>query len=500
MTALLPYLSGVQLERAEPGDDLVSISVRTVGGVPRCCPACGSASAREHSRYARQVADLGIGGRAVLIEVCVRRMYCPNPGCPKATFVEQVPGLTERYQRRTPALRGTLEALAVALAGRAGARVAGLLGYAVSWMTMLNLLMRVRLPHRPVPRVLCVDDFALRRGHRYGSLLLDAVTHQRVEVLADRKAATLAAWLCEHPGVQIVCRDGSATYAEAVTAALPAAVQVSDRWHLWHGLGGAVERTVLAHASCWNSMAPKTESVRAAQTRERFEAVHALRNQGLGLLECTRRLGMTINCVKKYAHAERVEDLLRPPQYRATLVDPYRALVAARLNENTPIAGILAEIRTLGYQGAPSLLDRFIAQGRATGAPQPPSARRLTSWIMTRPGDLKDQVAAQLEELVGACPEMTALACCVRQFARILTERRGNELTDWINRTRALKLPGFDQYLNGLEKDREASIAGLTQPYSNGPCEGANTKVKLIKRQTYGRAGFALLRHRILLN
>jgi transposase len=91
VAALLPYLSAVQVEHVEPGEDLVSTSMRTFGGVPRCCPACGSASAREHSRYARQVADLGIGGRTVLIEVCVRRLYCANPQCPKATFVEQVP-------------------------------------------------------------------------------------------------------------------------------------------------------------------------------------------------------------------------------------------------------------------------------------------------------------------------------------------------------------------------------------------------------------------------
>jgi transposase len=365
---------------------------------------------------------------------------------------------------------------------------------------MLNLLLRVPIPDLEVPEVLSVDDFALRRGHRYGSLLIDAVTHRRVEVLPDRKAETVAAWLRAHPGAQIVCRDGSASYAEAITLGAPAAVQVSDRWHLWHNLGGAVEKSVVAHAACWNAVPRRADSVREKQTRERYAAVHDLLGQGAGLLECTRRLGWTINCVKRYARAERVEDLLRPPQYRACLVDPYRDLVARRLGEHVAIARILEEIREKGYAGAPSLLDRYIAQGRADTLDQAPSARRLTSWIMTRPADLKADRRRHLDELTGACPEMTLLAERVREFAVILTERRGQDLPDWINRTRAHKLPGFDQYLNGLAKDLQASIAGLTLPYSNGPTEGANTKVKLIKRQMYGRAGFRLLRHRILLN
>lgn len=495
----LPQLAAVDVESVLVEDGVLVVTATTRDG-PAACTGCGRVSQRVHSTYLRHVADQAVGGRPLRIDLQVRRLYCENRGCAKATFAEQVDGLTERYQRRTPGLRVVLEAVAVALAGRAGARLSVVLGAAVSWMTMLSLLMRVPLQGLGAPEVLSVDDFALRRGHRYGSLLIDAVTHQRIEVLPDRRAETLAAWLRAHPGVRIVCRDGSASFAEAISLGAPAAVQVSDRWHLWHNLAGAVEKAVTAHAGCWNALARRAGSVREAQTRERHAAVHALLDQGAGLLECTRRLGWTINCVKRYARAERVEDLLRPPQYRACLVDPYREIVRTRLRENVPITRILAEIREQGYTGAASLLDRYIAQGRADAPDQAPSARRLTSWIMSRPADLKADRRRHLAELTGACPQMTALATVVREFAAILTERRGQDLTDWINRTRAHKLPGFDQYLNGLEKDRDASVAGLSLPYSNGPTEGANTKVKLIKRQMYGRAGFALLRHRILLN
>ncbi len=347
--------------------------------------------------------------------------------------------------------------------------------------------------------MLGVDDFAIRRGRKYATLLIDAVTHRRVDVLPDRRAATLAAWLREHPGVEVVCRDGSAAYAEAIRQAAPKAVQVSDRWHLWHGLAAAVEKCVVAHAACWNTTPRPAGSALAARTRERFASVHALLNQGVGLMECARRLGWALNTVKRYARAQTVQDLLRPPRYGTSLVDAHRDLVRRRLAEETPVTRILAEIREQGYTGSANLLVRYINQGRADPERIAPSPRRLVSWLMTRPTDLPEHIRRHLDELIADCPEMTTLAVRVREFAGILTQRRGQDLAGWITQTRLDALPGFDSYLNGLVKDRDATVAGLTLPYSNGPAEGVNTKVKLLKRQTYGRASFALLRKRILL-
>src|SRR3569623_1861177 len=135
----------------------------------------------------------------------------------------------------------TVGRVAIALAGRAGARVLTGLGMSISRSTVLRVLMELPIPRARTPTVLSVDDVALRRGHRYATVLIDAVTHQRMDVLPDRKAATLAAWLRERPCAEVV-RQGAAQ-----------AVQVSDRWHLWHGLGAAVEMTVIAHSTCWRA-------------------------------------------------------------------------------------------------------------------------------------------------------------------------------------------------------------------------------------------------------
>jgi transposase len=329
--------------------------------------------------------------------------------------------------------------------------------------------------------------------------MIDAVTHRRVDVLPDRKAETLAAWLREHPGVQVVCRDGSAAYAEAIRQGAPTAVQASDRWHLWHGLAAAVEKTVIAHDACWNHTPRVAGSVLAQRTRQRHAAVHDLIGRGVGLLEYARRLSWSLNTVKRYARADNVQALLRPPRYGACLVDAHRDVVRQRLGEGIPVTRILTEIREQGYSGSANLLVRYINQGRADPERTTPSPRRLVSWIMSRLADLSDRTRRHLHDLIANCPEMTTLAARVREFAAILTQRRGADLDDWISTTRADALPGFGSYLNGLEKDYDATVAGLTLPHSNGPTEGVNTKVKLLKRQTYGKASFALLRKRILL-
>jgi len=168
---------------------------------------------------------------------------------------------------------------------------------------MLRVLLKIPLPALAVPRVLGIDDFALRRGLVYATVLIDAETGRRIDVIPGRTADAAGDWLREHPGAEIVCRDGSGAYGEAVRRALPAAVQVSDRWHLWHGLGEAVRKEVAAHCACWAKGAPLQEGKRAETTLERWQQVHDLRSKGTGLLECARRLGLPVNTVKRYDRA-----------------------------------------------------------------------------------------------------------------------------------------------------------------------------------------------------
>jgi hypothetical protein len=319
-----------------------------------------------HAWHVRRLADLPAAGRRVAIELQVRRLVCSSAGCPQRTFRQQIPDLAARYARRTVRLSATVGRVAVMLAGRAGAAVLAGLGMTLSRSTVRRVLMALPIPQARTPRVLGVDDVALRRGRRYATVLIDAVTHRRVDVLPDRKAATLAEWLRENPGAEIVCRDGSAAYAEAIRQGAPDAVQVSDRWHLWHGLGAAVEKTVIAHSSSWRAHPSDRSRPIDARTRARYAAVHELLDQGVGLLEGARRLGWALNTVKRYARAATAEELARRPRSGRTLVDPYRDHLRARQTADPDVAvtRLLAEIRELGYTGSANLLVRYLNQGR----------------------------------------------------------------------------------------------------------------------------------------
>jgi hypothetical protein len=208
----------------------------------------------------------------------------------------------------------------------------------------------------------------------------------------------------------------------------PGAVQVSDRWHLWHGLGEAVEKTVIAHANCFRPSAgtvlkPIPATAKGSRpiderTAARHQAVHDLLSQGAGLLECARRLGWALNTVKRYARAETAGKLQRPPRHRPTLVDPYRDHLRRRLIDDpqVPVTHLLSEIREMGYPGSANLLVRYINQGRLDLERQPPVPRKVKGWIMTRPEDLPDTDRTHLHDVLTLCPDLNKLTELVVKY------------------------------------------------------------------------------------
>ena len=394
--------------------------------------------------------------------------------------------------------------IGLALAGRAGARLAATLGMTCGRDTLLRRARDRPDPPRHELHVVGVDDFALRKRLRYATVLVDMDTRRPVDVLADRRVDPTATWLRTHPEIRIVCRDGSAAYAEAINQGAGQAVQVSDRWHLWKGLGDAALKEVATHSGCWaKATLPIREGTRAATTRERWQHVHDLLDRGVGLGECARRLNLSLNTVKRYARIAQPERLVRAPAYRPTLVDPYREHLRQRRAEDpaVPVTRLLAEITALGYRGSANLLVRYINQGRVENDRPPISPRGLTGLILTRDDNLSDTQRRLRDELTTACPEMIELTDAVRRFAELLIPCEGNEerLQEWITTVRSFDLPYLHAFTRGLDKDTLAITAGLTLPYSNGPTEGHVNRIKMLKRQMYGRAGLDLLRKRVLL-
>ncbi|MFI9006808.1 ISL3 family transposase [Actinosynnema sp. NPDC053489] len=496
-------LSALVIQDVADGGGMVVVTARTRdAAVP--CPVCGTPTVKVHGYHRRTLKDVPVDGRQVVVHLRARRLVCSAPGCRRQTFREQVPDLVERHQRRTVRLVRQISQVARELCGRAAARLTDLLTMPASRSTAVRHLWRLPLPELTVPRVIGVDDFALRRRHRYATVIIDAETGRRVAVLPGRDASTMESWLRENPGVEVVCRDGSATYAEAVRRALPDAVQVSDRWHLWRNLCDKVLLEVRAHAGCWATVNPsRPGGVHEQTVRVRWNKVHELLDQGVGLLDCSRRLGVALNTVKRYARMPEPHTTRIAPTYRPTLVDPYRDHLRARraADPAVPVTRLLAEIRELGYTGSANLLVRYLNQGRVEGEHPVTTSRHASSLLLTRPDNLRPKDTELSEKIIAACPEMTALASLVRGFAALLTPAAGNDakLTEWITAARAANLPHLRSFTNGLKIDRSAVDAAVTLPYHNGRTEGVNTRTKRIMRQMHGRAGFDLLRHRILL-
>ena len=443
-------------------------------------------------------------GRRVVIVVRMRRLVCPVLQCPRQTFRERVPGLLQRYRRRTSRLTAQLGAVVRELAGRAGSRLLHLLATPASRSTALRLLLHLPLPAPRTPRVLGVDDFALRRRHRYATILIDAQTGERIDVLPDRSGKTPANWLRAHPGVEVVCRDGSTAHAEAIRTALPDAVQVSDRWHVWRNLCDKALAEARGHAPCWATCNPALPGgVREQTTLERWHKIHNLLDQGVGLLECSRRLDLALNTVQRYARRPQPPTERIVPRYRPTLVDPYRDHLRKRREQDpaVPVTQLFREIKERGYTGGLNLLYRYLNQGRAE-APRPVTTpQHAARLLLTKPENLRTKDTELRNLITGACPQMAEPAHLVSAFAALLTPAAGNDakLTHWITEVRSADPPHLHSFCNGLDIDRAAINAALTLPRHNGRTEGVNTRTKRIMRQMHGRASFTLLRHRILL-
>jgi transposase len=489
------------------------------------CPTCQGLARRVHSRYLRTLADAPISGQRVKLVLKVRRFFCDNPDCPKKTFAEQVPELTAPHARRTGLLARMLEAVGLALAGRAGARLAGKLGMAVGRDALLRLVKALPTPLLGTMPVLGVDDFALRRGQHYGTVLVDMATHRPVEVLADREADTFAHWLTAHPGVEVICRDRAGAYAEGARTGAPEARQVADRWHLWHNLAEHVENTVRAHRGCLRAstapvpgnngdaaepadpvVLPDRELAITTRTRERYRAISERAAVGMSMGAIARELGLDRATVRRFVRADSVDELLVKTRQRASLLDGFTDYLHHRWSQGAHDAAVLTvELRELGYRGSDQTVRRYLRplrDGRAAppALPPAPTVREVTRWLLQPDAALTDGDRVALKGVLAGCPELEATAGHVRGFAEMMTHRHGQRLEDWLTALEADDgLPELARFARGLRRDQDAVTAGLTCEHSSGAVEGAVNRIKMLKRQMFGRAGFDLLRTRILL-
>jgi len=507
------------------------------------CPRCSTRSVTVHGRYRRRLVDAAVGGQPLIVDLLVRRWRCHTTDCATVTFAEQIPGLTSPHSRYTPLATEMIEAIGLALAGRAGARLATRLGIAAGRDTLLGRVRALADPVVTLVPTLGVDDFALRRSHDYGTVLIDMDSHRPVDLLPGRAAEPFAAWLRAHPGVGVICRDRAGAYALGATAGAPDAIQVADRYHLWANLGEAVSKTVTTHRTALRDAPPDPvhaaeddehagrngdDGVLAVQTpaplapvpavvtvlpdkailvrtRERYAEVHALLAAGFSRNQVARTLGLDIQTVRRFADATTVEQVLAPTLERESKIDAFKEHLHRRWNEGiTSAAALNDEICSQGYTGSVQTVRRYLRRFRGgqpapTPGTTPPTVRQTCRWLMTRPDRLDPADRETLQAILDRSPDLARLADHVNDFAIMMTRLQGQRLPDWIAGVEADTLTSLTSFARHLRNDLAAVVNGLTLAYNSGAVEGTVNKIKTFKRQMYGRANFDLLRKRILL-
>jgi len=397
-------------------------------------------------------------------------------------------------------------------------------------MTVLRLVRATPCPAVGHPRILGIDDWAWRKGARYGTIICDLEQRRPVDLLPDRSADTVADWLRAHPGVTVISRDRGDIYIDGATRGAPEAEQVADRFHLIKNLGEAVERflhhkqsvlkrigtdgrataPVRLQLQPWQVRAEEESERRHAQCLARYEAVLAFRTKGASIADIARNVEINRETVDRYLR------LGAPPErkrrsFRGTVLDPYKEHLLHRWDEGCHDARRLCEeIRAVGYRHAYTNVSRFLAQLRLPvgerpsisreriSAHRPPTPRQVAMLFVRRPETLTEKQQACVEALCQADAAIAMAYTLAQGFVSMAHERQGEELDAWIARVTASEIADLQRFAAGLLQDKEAVQAGLTLAWSNGQTEGQVNRLKSVKRQMYGRAGFDLLRQRVL--
>ena len=511
------------------------------------CPLCATPAHHIHSDYERTLADLPWAQYRVHLQLRVRKWFCQNPRCRRRIFTERLPTVAAPWARRTLRLAQRLVALGVALGGKAGVRLGSQWDLVVSRNTLLRGLRRQPLPVLPTPRVLGVDDWALRKRQTYGTILVDLERRQPVALLPDRTAETVAQWLREHPGVEVIARDRSTAYAEGTQHGAPAATQVADRFHLLQNLREALDHVFMTHEKALEAVnalmrqqpvllsdgavavpvpppveTPTPAQQRAGQRQARRQALHTqvwtLHRQGWTAPAIAQQVGLSLRTVQRDLRTATFAGRQRRSDRGDSVLNPYKPYLLERWNAGCYTAmRLFRDLRQRGYAGGYGVVAAYArrlrqAQGLSPGQRRPrqalpsvaeplcqPLTPRRAAWLVLRRETKRTEAEAQqLAQLREQHAEVTEAIDLAQEFTQLVRQRQPASLDPWLQRASTSTVEAIQRFATGLYEDYAAVKAGVTLPWSTGPVEGHINRLKMLKRQMFGRARLDLLSRRFV--
>lgn len=481
------------------------------------CPKCGQPSQRVHSYYRRKATDLPLADKGLILELEVRRFRCHNQGCKQRTFAEQFGDFLTRYSRVTGRLKKVLEQVGLMVGGNPGALLLNVLGLTISPDKLLRLVHALPVQPMVCPKAIGVDEFALKRGLDYGSVIVNLETGQAVELLPSRDTETVSKWLKQHPNIEVVARDRSKEFAFAVTQALPQAKQVLDRWHVLKNLRETLERELsqcqqtLKQTLGVSGKVPRSRNDKTKQEaslfkrRELFARIRELHNKGTPISQIARSVGVSRGTVHQAIRADSLPEA-RQNRPQPTSLDTYHNYLAKRFSEGCTVARQLwRELRQQSYTGSYAPVRRWVYMQKhyAHQAVEPKAIqakpKQLAYLFLKNETSLDNDEETNLRSILKSLPVLKQLRDIALTLKQALIQKKPDVLDIWNEQIKLSSFTFFQAFVQGLRLEWEALKAACALPWSNGPAEGVVNRIKLVKRQMYGRGSFELLRKRVLL-
>ena len=545
-------IPGVVFYDSVISDNLILLSALLKAKTAKCT-CCGKRSKSIHSSYMRKLTDLSVTGRAVKIILKVRKFRCRNSNCSQIVFSEQHLPLTQKYSRLTGRTFHYLQRLLIEVSSRKGEYISDLFSVKQSSSTCLRIVKSIEMPDYQELTTIGIDDWAYRKGKSYGTIIVNALNHRPVELLKSRDKEEVADWLKEHNSILYVTRDRSSSYSNAIKSGASKASQIADRFHLIKNLGDhiaheiqieykAIKKSWLAHRKSLYQIKENNNSLSSGDYEDRsdsqykkhtnsvshrkqelFNRVQEFKKNNYSQRAIAKALNINRNTVRYYFEME--ELLPRATIYYNNYGD-FMDLIKECCNQGLNVKNIFVSLKKQGFKGNQTSFYQWFNRH----FPEYQSKKRLPVALNSSPivyeatrfsGMSPNRLAIHLtnsewgvskktgeyskshilaEEIINSSMLLKRMREVYNTFREVLNSKDELRLDQWLEKYKSTKIRRIISFINGINLDLKAVKNAIKYPWSNGVVEGHVNRLKNKKREMYGRAGFELLRRKVVLS